>query len=169
MTTETNRIEFKRKLNDRFERSVVSYRRSMPRNRVLMRVFRDVELVESLGSGMTRILRAYDRSIFEFTPSFLVVTFPLTASEAEPGISPANGATAQTPHENRMKTVRKPHENDDVVLSVLRSDPTASIPHVARTLNLSQQSVRWRIDKMKKAERIRRVGSAKGGHWEVVE
>jgi predicted HTH transcriptional regulator len=49
--------------------------RSMPRNRVLMRVFRDVELVESLGSGMTRILRAYDPSIFELTPSFLVVTF----------------------------------------------------------------------------------------------
>ncbi|MCL2829929.1 MAG: hypothetical protein FWD77_04225 [Betaproteobacteria bacterium] len=33
----------------------------MPRNRVLMRVFRDVELVESLGSGMTRILSAYER------------------------------------------------------------------------------------------------------------
>lgn len=49
--------------------------RSMPRNRLLMRVFRDAELVESLGSGMTRILRVYDRTIFELTPSFLVVTF----------------------------------------------------------------------------------------------
>ena len=50
--------------------------RSMLRNRELMRVFKDVELVEGLGSGMRRILDAYDRSVFEITPSFIVVTFP---------------------------------------------------------------------------------------------
>jgi predicted HTH transcriptional regulator len=50
--------------------------RSMPRNRELMRVFRDMELVEQIGSGMSRILKAYDRSIFELSPSFTVVTFP---------------------------------------------------------------------------------------------
>ncbi|MGL5434231.1 MAG: ATP-binding protein [Lachnospiraceae bacterium] len=32
---------------------------SMPRNRELMRVFKDVGLVEQLGSGMSRILKAY--------------------------------------------------------------------------------------------------------------
>jgi predicted HTH transcriptional regulator len=32
--------------------------RSMPRNRELMRVFRDMELVEQIGSGMSRILKA---------------------------------------------------------------------------------------------------------------
>ena len=50
--------------------------RSMLRNRELMRVFKEVELVEGLGSGMRRILAAYDRSIFEITPGFIVVTFP---------------------------------------------------------------------------------------------
>jgi predicted HTH transcriptional regulator len=53
--------------------------RSMLRNRELMRVFKDVELVEGLGSGMSRILDAYDRSAFEITPSFIVVTFPYSA------------------------------------------------------------------------------------------
>jgi predicted HTH transcriptional regulator len=49
--------------------------RSMLRNRELMRIFRDVELVEGLGSGMRRILEVYDRSVFEITPSFVIVTF----------------------------------------------------------------------------------------------
>ncbi|MCL1848471.1 MAG: transcriptional regulator, partial [Clostridiales bacterium] len=53
--------------------------RSMLRNRELMRVFKDVELVEGLGSGMRRILDAYDRSVFEITPGFIVVTFPYAA------------------------------------------------------------------------------------------
>ena len=39
----------------------------MPRNRELMRVFRDMELVENFGSGMHRILQAYDRSIFKIS------------------------------------------------------------------------------------------------------
>ena len=49
--------------------------RSMSRNRELMRVFKDVGLVEQLGSGMSRILRAYDRSVFSISPNFLVVSF----------------------------------------------------------------------------------------------
>jgi hypothetical protein len=44
--------------------------RPMPRNRELTRVFRDMELVEQIGSGMSRFLKAYDRSIFELTQSF---------------------------------------------------------------------------------------------------
>ena len=49
---------------------------SMPRNRELMRVFRDVGLVEQLGSGMGRILKAYDKSVFKFAGDFLIVTIP---------------------------------------------------------------------------------------------
>jgi predicted HTH transcriptional regulator len=54
--------------------------RSMPRNRELMRVFRDRELVEQIVSRLSRILKVYERSVFEFTPSFTVVTFPFAKS-----------------------------------------------------------------------------------------
>ena len=40
-----------------------------------MRVFKDVQLVEQLGSGMERIMSVYDKSIFEFLPNFLRVNF----------------------------------------------------------------------------------------------
>lgn len=50
--------------------------RSMPRNRELMRVFRDLEFAEHLGSGMNRILRAYDKSIFHLSENFVEIVFP---------------------------------------------------------------------------------------------
>jgi predicted HTH transcriptional regulator len=50
--------------------------RSMPRNRELMRVFRDLDLVEQLGSGMNRILKVYGKDIFSVTENFLEITFP---------------------------------------------------------------------------------------------
>ena len=49
--------------------------RSMPRNRELMRVFSDMELVEQLGSGMHRILSTYKNANFKITDNFLEICF----------------------------------------------------------------------------------------------
>ena len=60
---------------------------SIPRNRVLMRVFRDLELVEQLGSGVPRILQSYGRECFRFMDNFTRMTFP--SSEAiTPQVTP---------------------------------------------------------------------------------
>ena len=49
---------------------------SSPRNKELMRVFRDVDMVESLGSGMKRILQAYPKRIYIFMDNFIRLTIP---------------------------------------------------------------------------------------------
>ena len=54
---------------------------SIPRNKELMRIYRDVELVESLGSGIPRILRAYGEDCFKFTDNFIRITLPISAHE----------------------------------------------------------------------------------------
>ena len=46
---------------------------SVPQNKELMRVFRDVELVEQLGSGVPRILQAYSKTAFCFIIMWRVV------------------------------------------------------------------------------------------------
>ena len=46
-----------------------------PRNKELIRVFKDVDLIENIGSGVLRILDAYDKSCFKFMEHFLRVTF----------------------------------------------------------------------------------------------
>lgn len=43
-----------------------------------MRVFKDVGLVEQLVSGMSRILKAYDKDIFRITYRFIKAIFPLS-------------------------------------------------------------------------------------------
>lgn len=46
-----------------------------------MRIYRDLELVESLGSGIPRILKAYGEECFKFTDNFIRITFPVTAHD----------------------------------------------------------------------------------------
>ena len=51
---------------------------SMPRNKTLMRVFKDLAMVEYLGSGMPRILKAYPREAYTFSTHFIRTTFPVS-------------------------------------------------------------------------------------------
>lgn len=48
-----------------------------------MRIYRDLKLVESLGSGIPRILRAYVEECFKFTDNFIRITFPITAHDVD--------------------------------------------------------------------------------------
>ena len=56
---------------------------SVPRNKELMRVFRDLDMVEHLGSGVPRILRSYGKECFNFTENFMRMTFPVTEQDTE--------------------------------------------------------------------------------------
>jgi len=121
--------------------------RSMPRNRELMRVFRDMELVEQIGSGMSRILKAYDRSVFELTPSFTVVTFPFE----EAFISPHGKINGE------MKTL----------LEVLKTNAEATIPDLAELTGKSQRTISRELKEYQDAGLLRREGSRKTGKWVV--
>jgi predicted HTH transcriptional regulator len=52
---------------------------SKPINRELMRVFKDLELVEHLGSGLDKILKAYDKDSFKITQNFMKNIFFMSA------------------------------------------------------------------------------------------
>ncbi|MCD4794827.1 MAG: hypothetical protein K8R54_16445 [Bacteroidales bacterium] len=43
-----------------------------------MYIFSDLDFVEQLGSGMHRILNAYDKNIFKISENFLEICFPFS-------------------------------------------------------------------------------------------
>ena len=49
---------------------------SIPRNKELMRVYKDLEMVEQLGTGVARITASYSSDCFKFTENFTRVTLP---------------------------------------------------------------------------------------------
>lgn len=51
---------------------------SLPRNKELMRIYKDLGMVEQLGSVVPRILQAYNKECFKFSENFLRMTFPAT-------------------------------------------------------------------------------------------
>ena len=125
--------------------------RSMPRNRELMRVFRDMELVEQIGSGMSRILKVYDRSIFELTSSFTVVTFPF-----EKAFILSN-----------EKIIGKINDKIKTTLDVIKDNPTATIVKLSELTGKSQSTISRELKEYQAARLLRREGARKNGQWIV--
>jgi predicted HTH transcriptional regulator len=121
--------------------------RSMPRNRELMRVFRDLELVEQIGSGMSRILKAYDRSIFEFSPSFTIVTLPYEEGFIMPD-GKINGKIKST-------------------LELLKTSPNATIPQLSEFTGKSRRTISRELKEYQDTGLLKRDGGRKNGRWVV--
>ena len=86
--------------------------------------------------------------------------------------------TTRKPPENHQKTARKPpetkanrenpHPLSGRILALLRRNPFAGRREIATTLGTTRSIVRYRLDKLRAAGKIERVGPDKGGYWKVL-
>ena len=56
----------------------------------------------------------------------------------------------------------------DRILMLLRRNRSASRREIAATLGTTRSTVRYRLDKLRAAGKLERVGPDKGGHWKVL-
>jgi len=89
---------------------------SVPRNKELMRVFKDLEMVEYLGSGVPRILRKYPRSVFIFTPNFIRIIFLFEKSLDDSQTTLTDQATMQATMqaEKILQFCLEPRSRDEI-------------------------------------------------------
>ena len=91
---------------------------SIPRNKELMRIFRDLELVESLGSGMGYIMKKYGRENFVFLDNFIRMTVPYITKDREGLAVKAEQATPQVTPPVRPQVGINPTSNPTSSLQV---------------------------------------------------
>ena len=99
---------------------------SIPRNKELMRIYRDVELVESLGSGIPRILRAYGEDCFKFTNNFIRITLPISMQngiQLAPSRHQDGTKSAPSQHQDGTKSILE-LKNIDKLLVFCKEDRT---------------------------------------------
>ena len=131
---------------------------SMPRNRELMRVFKDVGLVEQLGSGMSRILKEYDKSIFHISEHFIKVEFPFSLPKET--IIIANGDDNGNETGNDNLEIWK-------VMKILSENPSITAKQMAKQMNISPRKVSRLIKELKENGKIVRIGSDRKGYWKI--
>ena len=131
---------------------------SMPRNRELMRVFKDVGLVEQLGSGMSRILKEYDKSIFHISEHFIKVEFPFSLPKENVIIANGNDNGDDNGNDN-LEMVK--------VMEILEENAEITAQQMAQQMGISPRKVSRLIRALKENGKIVRVGSDRKGYWKI--
>lgn len=134
---------------------------SAPKNPELMRVFKDLELVEHLGTGVKKILKKYDKSIYQFYPHFIIVSIKYNQNDFE--------------YENKVKTRQIDYSElnlskmEESIIKLILDRPNITQSEMANLLNLTPRMIRYHISELVNKGYIRRVGSNKKGKWEVIK
>ncbi len=125
--------------------------RSMPRNRELMRIFKDLDMVEQLGSGMSRILSVYDTTVFKVSQNFLEVCFPFTDGYAE-----------------SLSSQKSSEKSSEKIISLIAEEPQITAIQLAKQIGLTSRAVEKHLKKLKESGKIERVGGRKEGYWHII-
>jgi predicted HTH transcriptional regulator len=180
MKAESQHLEYKRELSDGLGREVVAFLNHRDGGRILigvddagvvvglsnpdgdqlnledkelMRIFRDLEMVEYLGSGIPRILKAYSKEAFRFTENFTRMRF----ASAEPSVG----------EPSERGKVESKVETPSQILRLLEENPKFTLRQLAVEIEKSISLVEKTTAKLVKEGKLRHVGSKKSGTWEV--
>jgi ATP-dependent DNA helicase RecG len=58
-------------------------------------------------------------------------------------------------------------KNEQKLLALLSETPSMTIPELAEILGISTRAVEKQIARFRQNGQLRRIGSARGGHWQV--
>ena len=135
-----------------------------PRNKELIRVFKDVDLIENIGSGVLRILDAYDKSCFKFMEHFLRVSFKYKENPFEyENNTPKNGAISGV-----INDVKNINNNEQIIINIIIENPNISQKEISDLSKIPYRTVQRLISSLKSKKIIERVGSNKSGYWKVL-
>ena len=118
-----------------------------------MRIYKDLGMVEQLGSGIPRILKAYPRNSFIFMPNFIRMVFYKDGS-----IGGANGSAIGS------QIYLSDRQND--IIDLIKQNPKISYRKMAEILDIADSAVKKHLEKLKKLGVIERIGGTRG-YWKI--
>ena len=133
-------------------------KKSVSRNPLLFSLFKRVNLVEKVGSGISRMRGAMKKAglplpKFEFT-NFFTITFKRPKTTLE---------------KVGEKVGEKLSKNQKSILKYFSKDKNISIVRLSKKVRIAPKNIEENIKKLKQKGLIKRVGSARAGYWEIIK
>ena len=140
---------------------------SAPRNKEIMRIFKDIKLVEHLGSGVKRILEAYDESVFDISQNFIRVTFMFDEEIVDDGVNDGNEGRSEGTNEGDIFKDIKINKNQKRMLIEIDKNNSITQKELASLLSVSESTIQRNSKKLQEEGLLERVGPTKSGYWVV--
>jgi len=110
-----------------------------------------------LGSGIKRALEHWPEIDFTDDRDGCLFTATIHRKEVEASVEP------------EVSSEKGSEKSSEKILRLLRADPQLAAREIAEALGITQRAVEKQIARLREEGRLRRIGPARGGHWEVAE
>ncbi|MCF7887650.1 MAG: helix-turn-helix domain-containing protein [Candidatus Omnitrophica bacterium] len=144
---------------------------SVRRNPIIADLFHRMGKVERLGSGIKRmrdLMReaGLKEPVFKIDPFFRVIFYrDLEYSLKRPG-----WGVEKTAQKTTQKPAQKTTQKQRDILVYLSKHPKAGREEIAGNVKgISESGVKYNLRVLQDKKLLKRIGSARGGHWQVVE
>jgi len=127
---------------------------SAPKNKELMRVFKDIGLVEQLGTGIRRILKYYNEDVYDIYPNFIKVSFKYRNKE---------DIALKNKHAHNLNEVQRD------IISIVLNNPNVTQELIALELSISKRTVIRHMNTLVNMGVLKRVGGNRTGYWLVTK
>jgi predicted HTH transcriptional regulator len=136
------------------------------RNQTLHQLFLMINLGERAGSGLPKIRQGWESNGGTLC---LFDTFtPYDQTRLEMFWKESEGEKSKTPGKGWENAGETPGKTTAKILQFLASTPTMTIPELADLVNRSESAVERAIRKLRQTKKLKRIGPAKGGYWQVL-
>lgn len=128
---------------------------SKPINKKLLKVFSDLDYIDQTGHGIPLIVKNYGRNAFYISEHTIIVTIPLNKELLE----------------KNEKIINSNELNDAEIkiLELIKNEPSYKMVDFMRLTDYSERYINKIIRNLKDKEYIKRVGSNKSGHWDILK
>ncbi|MGE4502618.1 MAG: RNA-binding domain-containing protein [Thiomicrospira sp.] len=132
--------------------------RSEIRNKVIARVFKELDFIEQWGSGIARmqqICQQADTPVprLKETGDFFDIEFVRTETTSQ--------------DKSSEKSSEKGSEKLPPILALIQSNPKISAKALSEELGITSRAIEKQISQLKQAGLLERIGPAKGGYWKI--
>ena len=127
---------------------------SLPKNKEIMRIFKDLDLVEQMGTGVLRIVESYDTNVFKFFPNFIRVSIPLKNN------SFINNKDINY-YNFGLNQIQKS------ILELINDKPNITQHELSILLDVHIRTIQRNIKVLTTSNILKRVGATKKGIWVI--
>ncbi|MCG2711978.1 MAG: winged helix-turn-helix transcriptional regulator [Candidatus Omnitrophica bacterium] len=153
---------------------------SIRRNLTIADLFHRMGKVERIGSGIQKMRdlmkeaglkepvfesEVFFRAIFYRDPQYSLKGAGSLKSSPKRSLKSSPKRSLKSSPKRSLKSSPK---TEDKIIQFIGEDKHVTTKNIAINLGISKRAVLKQIDKLKKEGRLKRIGPAKGGHWEIL-
>jgi len=138
---------------------------SIPRNKELMRIFKDLDMVEQLGSGIPRILQVYPKDCFTISENYIRMSFPKDVTKE--GSNNEGGAIGGAIGGVIGGVISELTDRQVEVLEAIHENNRVTYKELSIAFGIAESAISKHIEALKAKGVLERSGGTRGV-WKIV-